>query len=337
MFKMCKKLLSVSVLVMFLAAFMGLSFEAQAEGQGEQSKAEEKIYNLYIISHAGPGDPFWGSVIQGIDDAKALLGKDRVKVTFVSPQKHSVEKLLDFLDTALADNPDGIGMTMTDPAALEEAVTKVIKERGIPVIAFNSGDSRPIGERIPYLTYIGQSFWDAGEGLARRILEERTPTRAVVATHKPGTVFSRERSGGIMRVLEEKGVPVEKIDVTLDPTKGVEILSAYFTRYPDTDAVFTVGRMPTHYAIDFITERNLKGKVLLGGFDVDAKIVNAIKDGICLGTVDQQGYFQGYLTVHWLYLIAKYGFQPPPILNTGSAIIDKSNLDTLAKLINLAK
>lgn len=307
------------------------------EGQGEQSQAEAKIYNLYIISHGGPGDPFWGTVIQGIHDSEALLGKDRVKVTYLSPQKHSVEKLLDFLDTALADNPDGIGMTMTDPGALEDAVTKVIKERGIPVVAFNSGDTRPIGERIPYLTFIGQSFWEAGEGLARRVLEEGTPTRAVVATHKPGTVFSRERSGGIMQVLEEKGVPVEKIDVTLDPTKGVEILSAYFIRHPDTDAIFTGGTMPTHYAIDFVIERNLKGKVALGGFDVDTKIVNAIKDGICVATVDQQGYFQGYLTVHWLYLIAKYGFQPPLTLKTGQAIIDNSNLDSLSKLMDLSK
>jgi len=323
MAKVCKKLLSVALLVMLAIAFEGVSYKALAAGQ-------EKVYKLYIISHGGPGDPFWGTVIKGIDDCTAVLGKDRVKVTFLSPQKHSVEKLLDFLDTALADNPDAIGITVTDPKALEDALTEVIEKKGIPVIAFNAGDPRPIGERIPYLTYIGQSFWEAGESLARRVLKEGKPTRAVVATHKPGTVFSRERSGGIMEILENNGVPVEKIDVTLDPAKGVEILSAYFTRHPDTNAIFTVGTLPTHMGIDFITERKLKGKVQLGGFDVDKKIAGAIKDGVCTATVDQQGYFQGYLTVDWLYLIAKYGFQPPPVLNTGSAIIDNSNVDTLS-------
>ena len=73
------------------------------------------------------------------------------------------------------------------------------------------------------------------------------------------------------------------------------------------------------------------GKLRLGGFDINQKIVNAIKGGICSYTVDQQAYLQGYLTVQWLYLNAKYGFRPPPDLPTGPAIIDKNNLELVMK------
>ncbi len=163
------------------------------------------------------------------------------------------------------------------------------------------------------------------------MLEVFKPKRAVVATHKPGAVFSRERIRGIMSVLEPAGVTAEKIDVTLDPVKGVETLKSYKMRYPETDAILTVGTMPTHYGIDFITEEKLKGKVKLGGFDVDEKIMNAIVDDICLYTIDQQAYLQGYLTVHWLYLNAKYGFRPPAQIPTGPTVITKDTLYLVKK------
>ena len=161
------------------------------------------------------------------------------------------------------------------------------------------------------------------------MLEGFTPKRVLIATHKPGTVFSRERIAGFMSVIQKSKTKIaaEAIDVTLDPAKGVEIMKSYLIKHPDTDALFTVGTMPTHYAIDMIKEKNLKGKIKLGGYDVDQKIVDAIKNDICLYTIDQQPYLQGYLTLEWLYLVAKFGFRPPPDIPTGPLIIDKGSLE----------
>ena len=290
------------------------------------------VYNFYLISHGGPGDPFWSIVIKGMKDMEKQLG-GKVKATYLGPQKHSIEILLDFLDTALASNPDGIGITISSVEPLEKPLRRIIKEKKIPVISFNTGDPRSLDERIPVLTHIGQQEFDSGVGAAKRMLEGFTPKRLLIATHKPGTVFSRERIGGIMSVVQKHKtkIPAEAIDVTLDPAKGVEILKAYLIRHPDTDALIGVGTMPTHYGIDFIKEKNLKGKIKLGGYDVDQKIVDAIKDDICLYTIDQQPYLQGYLTLEWLYLVAKYGFRPPPDLPTGPLVIDKSSLEVVRK------
>ena len=314
-------------LLVALMLFVGLVFAFSVP----QIQAKD-VYNFYLISHGGPGDPFWSIVIKGMKDMEKQLG-GKVKATYLGPQKHSVEILLDFLDTALASNPDGIGITVTSVEPLEKPLNRVIKEKKIPVISFNTGDPRSVDERIPVLTHIGQKEFDSGVGSGKRMMEGFTPKRVLIATHKPGTVFSRERIAGIMSVIQKSKtkIPAEAIDVTLDPAKGVEILKSYLIKHPDTDALFAVGTMPTHYGIDFIKEKNLKGKMKLGGYDVDQKIVDAIKDDICLYTVDQQPYLQGYLTLEWLYLVARYGFRPPPDLPTGPLLIDKSSLEVVRK------
>lgn len=320
--KILRKLVVIT-LVVGIVALVGIA------SQTSEVLAKEKVYRFFLISHGGPGDPFWGTVFQGMKDAEKMLGGE-VKTTLLAPKKHSIEILLDFLDTAMAANPDGIGITITSIEALDEPLRRVIA-KGTPVIAFNTTDPRPENERIPCLSAIGQMEFDAGAGSAKGMLKVFKPTRAVVATHKPGAVFSRERIRGIMSVLEPAGVKAEKIDVTLDPAKGVETLKSYKMKYPETDAILTVGTMPTHYGIDFITEENLKGKVKLGGFDVDEKIMKAIVDEVCLYTIDQQAYLQGYLTVHWLYLNAKYGFRPPERIPTGPTVITKDTLYLVKK------
>jgi simple sugar transport system substrate-binding protein len=48
-------------------------------------------------------------------------------------------------------------------------------------------------------------------------------------------------------------------------------------------------------------------------------------------TIDQQPYLQGFQTVMMLYLYKEFGLAPTDI-NTGVAIVDKSNVDEVEKL-----
>lgn len=322
--RLCIKNILLVLVVVSLVTFVGTNL------QSVQAQAQEAKYKIYLVSHGGPGDPFWGRVIKGMKDADASL--DEVEAHFLGPEVYSVDKILDFLETAAAANPAGIGCTITNYKALDEPLRRIIKQ-GIPVIAYNVADPRPQDERIPYLTYIGQSPYIAGRGAAKRMLEKFTPTRAVVSIHEVGHTALEARAKGIMDVLKDKGVPVEKLATTPDPTKTIGILKSYLKKHPDTDAIFTLGPLDTHPAIQLVKEENLQGKVWIGGFDLTSKILQAIKDGIVVYTVDQQPYLQGYLTVQWLYLHAKYGLVPPKKILTGPAIVDKSNVDLVMELV----
>jgi len=321
-----KKIISYrfTLLVTFLIIFvLSIGFIASA-----------KTFNYYIVSHGGPGDPFWGVVMKGMEDSTNFINKatdDTIKSTYSGPAKYSVEQLVDMINSAVAARPDGIAVTITDANAVEEPLRRAI-EMGIPVIAINVPDHRPVGESIPYHFYIGADEYLAGEKAARRILEVKKPERAIVTIHEIGHKGLELRAEGFIDVMTEAGVPAEKLATLLDPTQAIEILKGYFSRHPETDTIFTVGSIPSEYVIDFLKEQDLIGKVTHGAFDVSNYTIEAIKEGITLFTISQQQYLQGYLPIHFLYLYNKYNFLPANDVLTGPGFIDAGNVESVVEL-----
>jgi simple sugar transport system substrate-binding protein len=292
-------------------------------------------YTFYIVSHGGPGDPFWGVVMKGMQDAADFLNKatgDTIKVAYFGPKVYSVTELVDMLNSAIAARPNGLAVTITDPAAVDEPLRRAIA-LGIPVIAINVPDPRPAAERIPYMFYIGGDEYLSGKRAAERMLSVRKPTRAVVTIHEVGHIGLELRAQGFIEVMTAAGVPAEKLVTGLDPTQAIEILRGYFTRHPDTDAIFTLGSIDSAYVIQFLKEEGLTGKVLLGCFDVSQDVVKAIEDGIALFTISQQQYLQGYMPIIWLYFYNKYGFRPANDILTGPGFIDASNVHLVTELV----
>ncbi|HID16061.1 MAG TPA: sugar ABC transporter substrate-binding protein [Candidatus Atribacteria bacterium] len=284
---------------------------------------------FYVVSHGGPGDPFWGVVMKGMKDAANQYG---VKATYLGPEKFSIQNLVNMLESAISSKPDGIAVTITNAVALDEPLRKAIK-MGIPVIAINVPDSRPVEERIPYLCYVGMDEYRGGIDAAQRMLKEFTPKRAIVANHEPGHTGLELRAKGIKDVFSKKGIPVEEVDITANPTKAVGILSSYLSRYPETDAIFTLGPLGTQPALKLLEEKNLFGKVKLSGWDLTSLMVEAIKEGKLLFTIEQQQYLQGYPPIVFLYTYNKYGLIPHGTVLTGPAIVDKSNVSVVEETV----
>ncbi|MDD5014669.1 MAG: sugar ABC transporter substrate-binding protein [Atribacterota bacterium] len=292
----------------------------------------EKELNFYVISHGGPADPFWGVVIKGVNDAAKQFN---VNATYIGPEKFSITKMVDSLESAMAGKPDGIVATVVNVEALDEPLRRAIKQ-GIPVITINTCDPRPGAEKIPYLCFIGSDEYLMGVYSARRMLEAfkpNKPKRAVIAIHEPGWAGAEVRAQGMKAVYDEAGVPNEKLDTTVDPTKAVEILRSYLQKYPDTEAINTVGPMSAHPAIKFLEEEKLTNKVKMGAEDLTTVIVDAIKRGTCEFTIVQQQYLQGYLSVEFLSLYKRYGLCPVESVITGPSIVDKNNVDLVVKMV----
>ena len=302
-------------------------------GLGTVALAEE--FTFYVVSHGGPGDPFWGVVMKGMQDAAAMITngtEDTINAIYLGPAVYSLTELVNMLNSAIAARPDGIVATITDPAALDEPLRRAI-DLGIPVIAINVPDPRPAGERIPYLFYVGGDEYLSGRKAAERMLAVKTPTRAVVFIHEVGHHGLELRAQGFIEVMTDAGVPADKLAIGTDPTQAVEIIRGYFSANPDTDAVFTLGPIGTLPTVTFLREQGLVGKVMLGCFDLDEVTLNAIKEGIAMFTVTQQQYLQGYLPIQWLYLYNKYGFLPANDILTGPGFVDASNIGLVEELI----
>lgn len=296
-----------------------------------------KTYKFYVISHGGPGDPFWGVVMKGVEDAAAFINKgnadgDVVEATYLGPAKYSIEELVNMLNSAIATKPDGIAVTITDPASVDEPLRRAISQ-GIPVIAINVPDPRPAGQKIPYLFYVGGDEYLSGKKAAERILASGKPKRAIVTIHEVGHIGLEMRAQGFIEVMTANGVPAEKLATYLDPTQAVEILKGYFAKNPDTDAIFTLGSIDSSYVLAFLKEQGLVGKVKHAAFDVSDEVVKAIKEGTTLFTISQQQYLQGYLPIIYLYLYNKYAFLPANDILTGPGFVDASNVQLVEELV----
>ncbi|MEW6228228.1 MAG: substrate-binding domain-containing protein, partial [Bacillota bacterium] len=262
------------------------------------SAAEEMTF--YVIAHTGPGDPFWAVVQRGVQDAGKALG---VRAIFQGPAGRNIPEQVNMFRAAVAAKAAGIAVSISDPKAWQEPV-KDARKQGLPVVAINCQEPPELAGTIPYMAYVGMNEYEAGKMVARYMMPKlKKGARAVVAIQEAGHIGLEARAKGIAEVItQELGGKVDKLDITQDPTQAIGILRSYLRANPDTAAIFTVGPLGAIPTIKMIREDGLKGKVLMASFDLDPTTIQAIKDGICEATVDQQQYLQGYISVVQLYL-----------------------------------
>lgn len=77
---------------------------------------------------------------------------------------------------------------------------------------------------------------------------------------------------------------------------------------------------------DFIQENNLKGKVFGGGFDLTAKMLQHIKEGVMQVTIGQYPYLQGYYPIMEIYFNLTQNQSFIDIIDTGYDIVTIENV-----------
>lgn len=300
-----------------------------AEDAAEPAAPDDREpVSITLVAHgACSWDAFWCVVEQGNWDAARDLGVD---LTIISPPKFDPEQTAQDIDKALAGNPDGLGVTVTDGVLYEEPMLRAI-ESGVPVIAYNSADWRPREERIPYLTYIGQDEYEGGLVAGRRLVAEYGGTKGVCVNQAVGHVGLDARCAGFKDALDEAGIESEVLAIGNDPAEAATTLDDYSTANPDVDLWLTLGPNGANPFYAFMDNAGLQaGDIYHATFDLSPEIAAKIKDGTTLLATDQQPYVQGYTVVQWLTWIKRYGILPPTeITATGPGITDLSNIEVV--------
>jgi len=287
--------------------------------------AAEKQYTFYMVSHSGPADPYWACVHKGWMDAAKLLN---VNAKFVAPAKYSIKEMIDIFESAIDARPDGIAISTTEPSAMDETLKRAIK-MGIPLLNYDSRDKRGV---IPYITYIGGDEWYNGHYVAVAALEKFTPKRVIIGWHEPGHAAHKVRSDAVKEVLDEKGIPYVDADITVNLATQMQVFHSVFAKYPDADAIYTMGPPGAIGAIKFIKEEGLEDKVKIFCQDFSPEVLDAIKEGIVVVAGSQQPYLQGYLSLTTLYTFLEYKQAPVAPVITSVRIIDKSNVKEIMEL-----
>ena len=300
----------------------------QAQGGGGGG-GEQRNLTFFSVTHGESGNVFWAIYRNGIRDASKLFG---VTVKDLPLETFEVAGYVNLLEQAIAARPNGIFATILDQKAVDEPLRRAI-EGGIPVIAVNVPDVRPLDERIPYLFYIGGDEEAGGRLTAQRQLQDGGIKHAVCIIHEPGHTGLEARCRGYQAELEDQGAKVDKLPSGKDPTRATETIRGYLTENTDVDAIFGVGPQPASFSLQVLEELGRAGEIRVSAYDMTEELVNAINGGQLVSTIDQQQYLQGWEPIHWLTQHIEHGFVLAPGVDmlTGPALVDKANVAKVAE------
>lgn len=302
--------------------------------------AQDDQLTFAMVSHGGVGNPFWIVVIKGMEDACALLSAN---CQWLSDPVDNVNDMAGYWDDALALNPDGIGTTSPNPDVIRGGV-ETAAAAGIPIIIFNTADPNAgTDQALPgVLFYIGASEFSGGRSNALRILSEAAAdgveiTGVVCPIQEVGHSGLEARCSGVESVMDEAGIPVQRLTITNDVTASAGTIQDFFAANPTVNAITLLGPNPSSSWNLARQEMGTPGRGEAGHIyatthDTSQEIYEMIQQGWLVQAVDQQPYVQGFETIIWLYLNSQFELAPGGDIFTGPGIIDQSNVEAIIEL-----
>jgi simple sugar transport system substrate-binding protein len=283
-------------------------------------------YKFYFVCRFPVTDVF-----KTVYAAAQIAGKEvGAQVIWVAPASQTVEDQVNMLTQTIASKPDGIALMLSETEPFDEVCRAAIA-KGIPIVTFNTGDPRPKGQAIPFLSYVGADLYGSGVANGEQILKlyKGKPRRVVFCNSLPGHYALDARQKGVLDVMKQAGVAAEGLDVGGEMTKVAQNVQAYITKHPDTDVLVGSWSGVTSAILNAQADGTVSSKIAVTSFDIADDILAAIKAGKVLLTIDQQPFLQGYEPVHQLYLYVKYGVSPDSFVASGPASVDASNIDVV--------
>ena len=279
-------------------------------------------YKFAVITHSA-AVRFFVPVRKGAEDAGQVLGAE---VTYTGPPDFNIQKQIDFIKSAIAQNVDGIATTMPDPTAFNDVVKEAM-DHGIPVIAVNA--DAPASGR---LAYIGQDSFEAGVSMGEEIVKVLRGGHVLLCARAAGMANMEARIKGVKETLYRRGKYSYRVVVTgTDMVQAVSLITSALHEDPSIKGMFGVEDVAGSAIAQIIDRDHLKGKVAGGSFDLVPDVLDAIEKGELQFTMDQKPYLQGFLSVVNLYLLKRYNLTPTDT-NTGTVPVTWEDVATVKEL-----
>jgi len=304
----------------------GGSSQASCNYPGDLTNGKHLV--VYVEGLANPSAGFFRTLNNGAQQA----GKDLcVDVKYVYPQGGSFDlaSYTQQIEQTIAAKPDGILILGIGDL---DAVAKEARDKGI-VLAFNPAPSvKDKALRDPNDLYVSRSGADeyaAGAMAAHRFISDSRKS-LVCVQQDPQDGTQSERCQGVADTASAAGVKYDHVIGDPDPGKTANILEPYLRAHADVDAMVNTGGSANQGLVD---ARKAVGRdIETAGFDVLPDIVASIQKGDLTFTMDQQGYWRGYIAVLEIVHNIRYGLVQSNYFLTGPIIVDKTNADSVATL-----
>ena len=268
----------------------------------ERAPRGQGTVKLAVVTHATASSTFWSVVRNGVDTAARDMN---VTVSYKSPDTFSVTRMREFIDQAVDSRPDGLVVSIPDPA-VGPAIRRAVRA-GIPVVSINSGAD--LWRQFGILAHVGQPEAQAGREAGERLAAAGV-RNAICINHTLANKALGIRCAAFARAIRKRGgrSHVLALDVE-DRNVAAPKLAAEIERRK-ADGVLGLGTGGSTAALDAKKLGGRSARVKIGTFDLTPEVLEAIKDGRILFAVDQQAYLQGYMPIVMLTQEARYGLFP---------------------------
>jgi simple sugar transport system substrate-binding protein len=296
------------------------------------ASADDVKPKIIFVGVAAPTG-FHAYINKGAMDAAANLGVD---VTYVYPDTPTLPAQVEKITAAIAAGANGIIINgVGDDAAYYDVIAQG-KAQGI---AFGSALGPKAGEGTqlrnaadPFLFHVGSDEYAGGVMIGQQLLALGIKGPVVVGNDQPtDSATCQPRSAGVVDTIKKAGLPAQVQELTLDLGQTAETLTTYLRAHPDTVALVSACTVTGPFLE--AKRRAEMPNLVIAAWDLDETGVAAIKSGEQAFTIDQQQYWRGYMPVLLMTHYLKYGLIQSNAFLTGPAIIDKSNIDAVQKLV----
>lgn len=273
----------------------------------------------------GTTHDFWKSVHAGALDAANELGK--VEVIWNGPDNEAdKEGQIKIVDNFIGQKVDGICLAPIDRDSLVAPVQSA-KERGIPVVIFDSG----LSDLSDVVSYVATDNYHGGEVAAEHLAKEINGTGGVILLrYQAGSESTEQREEGFLNTLKKHaGIKVLSKDQRVDSETiaALKISESLLRDNKDqVRGVFTVCEPNNKGMLQALENEQLAGKVKFVAFDSDPLMVEGLKQGKVHGVVLQDPVRMGYLAVKTMVAHLK-GETVEKRIPTGEKLATKENMD----------
>jgi ribose transport system substrate-binding protein len=264
---------------------------------------------------------FWLAVKRG---AEAGAG-GKARLGMVAPEREiNIDQQVSMIEDQIAR---AVAALVLAPAASAQVIPALEKaaQKGIPVIIIDTDVPWP-----KKVTYVGTNNYEGGKLAGGHVVKALPgPAEVGLITGIPGEETHEGRKRGFKEALA--AAPhlqlVAEQAANSERAMAMNVMENLLTARPKLAAVFATSDQMALGALEAIQARRSGSSVKLVSFDAGQEVLKLIREGKVDAVVAQRPFQMGKRGVEAaLRAIAKQSVEP--IIDTGTALITKQNVDT---------
>jgi simple sugar transport system substrate-binding protein len=308
-----KRLLALALLALCVAGcgkvsevrepdvFAGEGIKPAPKADDRAPRGEGSV-RIAVVSHGQASSTFWSTVRNGVNAAASQM---KVSVSYKAPDAFSVARMRELIDEAVDSKPDGLVVSIPDPA-IGPAVRRAVRS-GIPVVSMNSGSD--LWRQFGILAHVGQPEEPAGRGAGNRLAAAGV-RNALCINQEVGNKALDIRCAAFAKAMRRHGGRSKVLALNVENRNAAAPKLAAAIEKRKADGVLALNSGGAQAALDAKKLGGRATKIKIASFDLQPEVLEAIKDGRILFAVDQQAYLQGYMPIVMLTQEARYGLFP---------------------------